>query len=179
MNSIDVADGVATIDMESSVFEDGGEAAGLALGQLVYTATQFPTVERVDLRSNGKKVEIVGATPAAYERSEVWEIFLPEIVVEEPTGLEPVSSPLDVSGHANVFEANVTIRLLDENDEELVNTFTTATCGTGCRGDFATTIEFDVDEEQEGTLVVQDDDADGDGSPQHEVRIPLTLTPSR
>ncbi len=73
----------------------------------------------------------------------------------------------------------MTIRLLDANDEELVNTFTTATCGTGCRGDFATTIEFDVSEEQEGTLVVQDDDADGDGKPQHEVRMPVTLTPSR
>jgi hypothetical protein len=28
-----------------------------------------------------------------------------------------------------------------------------------------------------GTLVVHDDDADGDGKPSHEVRIPVTLTP--
>ena len=96
-------------------------------------------------------------------------------MVETPAADDFVSSPLTVSGTANVFEANVTLILLDENGEELTRTFTTATCGTGCRGTFSTTLTYDVDETQFGTLIAQDDDADGDGKPSYKVQIPLRL----
>ena len=101
----------------------------------------------------------------------------PPIVVEMPTPGERVSSPFDVRGTANVYEANVIWRLLDEGGKEIVRGFTTATCGTGCRGDFSTRIAFRVTTRQDGTLVVSDEDADGDGKPQHEVRVPLVLEP--
>jgi len=99
------------------------------------------------------------------------------IVVETPKAGESVSSPLKVAGTANVFEANVTFRLLDEAGDEIARGFTTATCGTGCRGEFSTQVIFRVDAEQRGTLVLSDDDADGDGKPQHEVRVPVVLVP--
>ena len=75
-------------------------------------------------------------------------------------------------GSANVFEANVGIQILDENGDVLVETFTTATCGTGCRGTFRTTVPYEVDHAQQGTIVVHDDDAAGTGTFPHEVRIP-------
>ena len=38
----------------------------------------------------------------------------------------------------------------------LVETFTTATCGTGCRGTYRIAVPYEVDHEQEGTIVVHD-----------------------
>jgi len=87
------------------------------------------------------------------------------------------SSPLVVSGSSNVFEANMTLILLDANGKELIRTFTTATCGTGCRGTFSKSLTYDVAKTQFGTLIVQDDDADGDGDPSYKVEIPLRLEP--
>jgi hypothetical protein len=106
-----------------------------------------------------------------------YEDVLPVILVTSPTPGERVSSPVTVEGSANVFEANVTVVILDENDEEIARTFTTATCGSGCRGDFSVDVEYDVDHEQSGTIVVQDDDAAGTGTPPHQVHIPVVLTP--
>ena len=82
-----------------------------------------------------------------------------------------------IRGSANVFEANVGIQILDANDEVLVETFTTATCGTGCRGTFRIAVPFEVDAPQQGTIVVHDDDAAGTGTFPHEVRIPVRLLP--
>ena len=78
-----------------------------------------------------------------------------------------------VAGSANVFEANVTIRLLTEDGDEVYSDFTTATCGTGCRGRFRHVVAVAFAGLESGILVVQDDDADGDGKPSYEVRIPL------
>ena len=101
------------------------------------------------------------------------------IVVERPKPGDEVSSPFEVAGTADVFEANVTVRLLDAAGNEIARGFTTATCGTGCRGEFSTRVIFRVDADQRGTLIVSDDDADGDGKPQHEVRVPVVLAAPR
>jgi hypothetical protein len=55
------------------------------------------------------------------------------------------------------------------------NAFTTATCGTGCRGTFSVTVSYEVRSAQPGEIVVHDDDAAGTGHPPHEVRIPVVL----
>ena len=44
-------------------------------------------------------------------------------------------------------------------------------------GDFSVDVEYDVNHEQSGTIVVQDDDAAGTGTPPHQVHIPVVLTP--
>lgn len=102
---------------------------------------------------------------------------LPAIVVDSPAPGATVSSPVTIAGTAQVFEATVTVIVLDANGAELARDFTTATCGTGCRGDYSTELAFDVNEEQPGTIVVEDDDAAGTGTPPHQVEVPVTLSP--
>ena len=99
------------------------------------------------------------------------------IVVRKPVSGARVSSGSVVAGTANVFEANVGVEVLDENGHELVKTFTTATCGTGCVGRFSVPVRFDVAREQPGTIVVHDDAAAGTGTPPHVVRVPVVLVP--
>ena len=165
------ANGVATLDLSSQFAQ--GKVDRVRVGQIVYTLTQFATVKKVMLTVEGKPV--AGAPPNPQARSAAYESILPAIVVNRPTGLDPVKSPLTVSGTADVFEANVTIKILDEGGKELASTFTTATCGTGCRGTFAKKVAFDAETGAKITLVLADDDADGDGKPSHEVKIPLVV----
>jgi Immunoglobulin-like domain of bacterial spore germination len=99
------------------------------------------------------------------------------IVVVKPSPGATITSPVTISGTADVFEANVTVILLDADGNELARDFTTATCGTGCRGDYELELPFSVDAEQAGRIVVQDDDAAGTGSPPHVADVPVTLAP--
>jgi hypothetical protein len=177
---LDIEDGTATVDLSSEYESGGGSASMFArLAQVVYTLTEFPTVERVSFMLDGNPVDVFSGEGIILEKPvtrEDYEEWMPAISVESPAIGDTVSSPVEVSGTANVFEANVTAKLLDANGKELVSRFTTATCGTGCRGDFTVELPYQSAVEQRGTLVVHDDDADGDGKPSHEVRIPVTLS---
>lgn len=98
------------------------------------------------------------------------------ITVTEPCAEATVSSPIAIEGEANVFEATVSLRLLDAEGNVVAEDFTTAMCGTGCWGSFSASLDYNIGIEQSGTLEVYESSAK-DGSPIHVVSIPLTLTP--
>jgi Immunoglobulin-like domain of bacterial spore germination len=100
----------------------------------------------------------------------------PAIVVRIPVPGEEIGSPVNVAGTADVFEATVSIRILDANGQEIAAAVTTATCGTGCRGTYSERIFFFTEERQEGTIEVFESSA-MDGSPLNVVRIPVVLVP--
>ena len=102
--------------------------------------------------------------------------YAPAIVVESPKPGQEVSSPVEVSGFANTFEATVNIKIFDADDKELTEVFTTATCGSGCWGDFSEMVEFEVSEPQDGQIRVFTYSAE-DGSVRDEVIIPVRLVP--
>lgn len=171
--------GVARVDLTSE-FESGGGALSMQmrLAQIVYTLTQFPTVKGVVFSLDGEPIDVLGGEGVVIDqplKQRDYKDLLPAILVTHP-GLGEKLGP-SVFGTANVFEANVTVEVLDSEDREIYKTFTTATCGTGCRGTFGAKIRYHVDKEQPGTLVLHDDDAAGVGRPPHEVRIPVILTP--
>jgi germination protein M len=178
---LEIEDGIAFVDLTSE-FESGGGSLAmfLRLGQVVCTLDQFPTVKGVLFRLDGEPVDVFSGEGIVLDHPvgcKDYEDVMPVILVTSPTAGQRVSGPVPVRGSANVFEANVTILILDEDGDELARTFTTAECGSGCRGDFLAVVDFEVDHEQPGTIVVQDDDAAGTGTPPHQVRIPVILTP--
>lgn len=180
---LDVKGGTATVDLTSE-YESGGGSLSMTgrLAQVVYTLTEFPTVQRVRFALDGKTVEVFSGEGILLEQPVArasYEDLLPPILVESPPLFgRRVSSPVELHGTANVFEANVTVRILGRDGEELAQTFTTASCGTGCRGDFSVRLPYRSPADQPGTVVLADDDADGDGTPAHEVRIPVLLSRS-
>lgn len=101
---------------------------------------------------------------------------LPPIAVALPQSGTAVRGSVLITGSANVFEATVSIRVLDATGNVIAETFTTATCGTGCRGDFSTRVEVPIDTEQPGTIQVFESSAK-DGSMINTVEIPVTLLP--
>ena len=176
---VSIEDGVATVNL-SAEYGSGGGSLGmfLRLAQIVYTVTQFPTVEGVLFELEGQPVETFSSEGIVLEgpqTREGYEDMLPAITVATPGIGTRVQSPVRIAGTANVFEANVTVRILDAAGNVLVEDHTTATCGTGCRGDYETQLAFEVAEEQDGLIQLHADDAAGTGTMPGLVEIPVTL----
>jgi germination protein M len=175
-----IEDGVASVDL-ADAYESGGGSLSmfLRLAQLTYTLTQFPTVDGVALSLDGRRVGSISGEGVIVDhpltRAE-YRKYLPAILVETPAIGERATSPITVAGTANVFEATVSISILDASGREIVRTFTTATCGTGCRGVFSEAVRYDVGREQPGTVRVYEASAE-DGSHLNVVDIPVVLMP--
>lgn len=151
----------------------------MRLAQVVYTITQFPTVDEVELRLDGEAVDVFSDEDIIVDepqsRKDYRQLLAPIVVLAPSIGKE-VDSPMVVSGTADVFEATVSMTLLDANGDVIVDEFTTATCGTGCRGDYTTQLRFEIGDRQPGTLQVFESSAE-DGRPLHMVAVPVVLVP--
>lgn len=159
-----IADGVATVAPAPA--DGDAPTRRLREAQVVYTLTQFPTVKRVRL-----------AAGPPVGRADYADLLPPVVVTGPPIGAR-VGSPVTVTGTADVFEATVTVRVLDAAGRTVATTFTTATCGTGCRGDFRVAVAYRVQREQPGTIEAYEVSA-ADGTRRHVVAVPVTLTPVR
>jgi hypothetical protein len=178
---ITIRNGVATVDLTSEYQSGGGSLSmQMRLGQVVYTLTQFPTVQKVRFRLDGTPVNVFSSEGIVLDhpvgRGDYANLLQP-IDVAKPADGESVSSPVTVAGTANVFEANVTVEILDATGKVVGRANTTASCGTGCRGKYSVSVPFTVSKAQSGAVLVHDDDAAGTGSPPHSVQIPVALTP--
>ena len=150
-----VEDGVATVELSTDLPDE-------PLAQVVYTLTQFVTVESVDIQGNT-------LTRADFED------FTPAVLVESPLSFESVASPLRVTGTANTFEATFNYELADTDGLIVDENFVTATSGTGTRGTFDfTTAPFTVPFDGVGSLIVFELSAK-DGSRINLVEIPLRM----
>ncbi|HEV2006555.1 MAG TPA: Gmad2 immunoglobulin-like domain-containing protein [Candidatus Limnocylindrales bacterium] len=171
---LQISNGVATVNL-SSEFEAGGDSLSVAgrIAQVVYTLTQFPTVNGVRFEFDGvppKGVFIGGFTRADYTA------FLPAIFLDRPAWGGTLGTPARVSGMADVFEATFRIAILDSAGTVLVDQRAMASCGTGCWGTFDVTIPYHVARAQSGILRVYDLSAK-DGSRENVTEYPVTLTP--
>lgn len=153
---LSIANGVATVDGLGAVSHERA-------AEIVATLTQFPTVQAVEL--DGKRLT----------RLEIEDVT-PSILIESPLPEARVAAPLRITGTANTFEASLIIEVLDADGNTLTRKIVTATSGSGTRGTFDTEIGFDTAGEQAGTLYAYEASAE-DGSPIHQVRVPLTLLP--
>lgn len=98
------------------------------------------------------------------------------LFVTTPTIGSAVTPGFEVTGCSNSFEASFQWELLDGEGAELTSDFGTASCGTGCVGDFSFTVDYVVDELQVGTLRVFST-SPKDGTEQDLNVLPLRLEP--
>lgn len=178
LRDLNIENGVATVDLTSAFASGGGSASVLMrVASVVYTITQFPTVQGVTFWVDGNPITSLSGEGLVLDhpvsRTD-FEDQLPAVLVTSPSIGASVSSPVAVTGTANVFEATVSIRILDQDGNVLTDTFATATCGTGCRGSFSAPVSFHVEHTQPGTVMAFEASAQ-DGSPTKVVEIPVTL----
>jgi hypothetical protein len=179
---LSIKDGVATVDL-SSEFESGGGSASVLtrLGQVVYTLTQFPTVKSVVFQIEGETRSVFGSEGVVLDgpvgRSDYVQL-LPAIWVDRPAYGAAIGNPAHVTGSADVFEATFRISILDGSGKVIADQQVMATCGSGCRGTFDTSIAYDVAKAQYGTLHAYEPSAK-DGSPVNVRDYRVWLTPKR
>lgn len=172
-----IQNGVATIDMSGSFGGGGGSLSQfLRLAQLVYTLTQFPTVQAVALEIDGEPVKVFGTEGIIISdrmtRAD-FEAQTPPVFVESPAVADIISSPVRIHGTANVFEAALNVEITDSSGKVVAEMPVQATSGTGTRGTFDVTLAFSgatgPGEVRAFTYSAKD------GSRIHEVRIPVEI----
>jgi len=168
-----IANGTATVTL-SPEFQGASQNFQLttATAQVVYTLTQFSTIDKVTVVVAG------GATQAGMSRSDFQSVgILPAIFVDRPAWGAAAGNPARVAGLANVFEATFRVQILDGKGSVLADKQVTATCGTGCWGSFKTDVGYTLAKAQYGTLRVFDLSAK-DGTPENVTEYRVWLTPA-
>ena len=176
---VTIDDRVATVDLTRE-FESGGGSFSMfaRLAQVVYTVTQFPTVDAVQFQLDGQPVTVFsgeGIVLDAPVSRDDYRDLLPGVFIDTPSAGAEVGSPLRLTGSAAVFEGTFQYRLEAADGTVLTEGFATTDNGVGW-GEIDVTLRFDVDSRQDGTLTVWEYSAK-DGSVQSERITPLTLLP--
>jgi hypothetical protein len=176
LRGISVAGGTATVDVSRKVATAGGRASvRMRLAQLVFTATQFPTVHRVRLEVAGQVVHSIAGVPVPQPGSRPsFYKLVPPILVAQPAIGARIPATVNITGSADVFEAAVDVRIINARGRLLARTHTLATCGNGCRGTYSVTLRYHVRRAQRGTVVVFD--TGGVVAHPHVVRVPVRLS---
>ena len=179
---LSIAGGVATVDFDSTYGSGGGSLSMTArLAQVVYTLTQFPTVTTVRFEIDGQLVTVFGSEgilinhPMSRLDATIIGV-VPYILLETPAVGDNVHSPLHVTGMSNTYEATYNVQLLDATRAVVVNSFGTATAGTGTWGTFDASFSYVTSTSGTGTLRVFETSAK-DGSHVNEVDLALPVGP--
>lgn len=176
--------GIIIVNLSSEFVSGGGSASIIGrVGQVVYTLTRIDDVSGVRFEIDGVPTTVFGGEGLIVDDPATRDGFddlLPAVMIESPTyGAEPTGrGSIVVTGTANVFEATVSIELLDASGAVLFEGFTTATCGTGCRGEWIIdAIPYQVATAQWGTLRAFESSAE-DGQPINVREHPVFLAAS-
>jgi germination protein M len=172
--------GIATVNLSREFEEGGGSASVLGrLAQVVYTLTQFPTVEGVRFELDGEPVTVFSGEgvvlDSPVDRADYTD-QLPAVFVDRPAWGGVLANPARIIGLSNVFEATFQLRLLDGEGRSLADGIVNATCGTGCWGTFDEAIPYSVPRAGWGVLQVYVLSA-ADGSVENLTEYPVWLTP--
>ncbi len=148
--TVTISNGTATVDLS--------EPTPAQIQEIVYTLTQYPSVQRV----------VIGGK--TYTRADL-DPHLQPIFVETPAAHAHVAPSFHVSGSASVFEATFVVELVQGGKVVLKNTVT-ASEGAPNRGTFDTVLH--APSAGAATVVAFAPSAE-DGSPQHEIDVPVTV----
>jgi hypothetical protein len=121
----------------------GGLLADMTmLNQIVYTATYSSDADLVRFFIDGQVITDFGSDGLDLTGGVTRETF------RDSLNLVLVTHPIyigdglpQVEGLANVFEATVSLEIVDPDGDVVYQDFTTATCGTGCWGEYAFSLD--------------------------------------
>ena len=175
-----IESGIAIVNL-SREFESGGGSASVfgRLAQVVYTLTQFPTVQGVQFELDGAPITVFSGEGVVIDKPLTRADYtdqLPPIWVDRPAWGGVLGNPARVTGLANVFEAAFQVAILDGSGRTLTDEHVMASCGTGCWGTFDVTLPYSNPKTQWGALRVYDFSAK-DGSPENVRDYPVWLIP--
>ena len=173
---LSISKGTADVNLNLA-YESGGGSLSMTgrLMQMVFTLTQFSTVQRVTFRIAGEPVSTFGGEGVMLDHPVTrtdFESFLPAIFIDSPAIGETVSSPLTVHGLANVFEGQFLVEVTTAGGKLLVRR--PAHAAMGHFADFTTELRFTVATPGPGRVTGFDRSAK-DGSRVDDYVVPVRL----
>ena len=176
LRDVALSNGLLTVDL-SRRFQAGGGSVSMQLrvAQVVFTATQFSSVHRVEFRLDGRPVKAIGGEGVSVDPPvgrTAFEEQAPPILVEQPLPGDTVKSPLVVRGSANVFEAQLAVDVRTPAGELLAHRSVHASAGTGTRGHFSVRIPLGTNGK---VVVVAYSRSAKNGARINTVRVPVTV----
>jgi germination protein M len=179
LHRVTVSKGTADVDLTPAFTTGGGTLSMTArVGEIVYTLTQFPTVQGVTFRIDGKPLTVLGGEGIILDRPATrarYESLLPPIFIENPAMGQSVTGPVQVQGLANVFEGQFLVEVRDGQGRVLARSSAKASMGRFSHVDV--TLPFAVARAQKGSVVGYDRSAK-DGSVIDVFTVPVTLRPT-
>lgn len=171
---------VAVVDL-SGRFDFGGGTLSMTdrLAQVVFTATQFPGVDAVTFKLDGRSITVFSGEGIVLDGPQTRKAFedaSPAILVERPAWRGSLAQGAAVRGSANVFEAVFRLQVRDTSGNLVMDRAVQASGGTGTRGQWKLTATIGAAKAGVGTLRVFAQSAK-DGSPIDVVTIPVILAP--
>ena len=176
---IKIEQGLATVDFSSEVLRANVGSSGEALGitSIVNTLTEFPSIQKVAFKVDGQVDKAmdwwghVGLYDQPFKR-DLSNVIEPAIWVTAPINGQVITSPVEISGSAMVFEATVSFRIKDEQGNVLAQGFANASKGAPDRGDFKGQLAFKPVGQGKGQIEVFEVSMK-DGSDRNKVIIPV------
>ena len=173
-------------DMNEAFIEGaGGLLADITmLNQLIYTITYEDDDASVLFTVGGNTIDAFGSEGIDLTDPVDRETFidhLAPLILTEPIDQNvnanlPVGTTTDpgyrVMGMANVYEAALSVLVFDADGELYYQTPVTASCGTGCWGEFRTIVLLEHMPEGDALVQVLTYSAE-DGSPQNVINVPV------
>ena len=143
----------------------GAAYEGMLYEQIRHTGAQFSAVRRVGVLVDGKPPASGHYANLDRPRRPSEDNVSP-VVVLDPQHRDVVApGGVTVRGTANVYEATVVLRLVNPSGKTVRRTFTTATCGTGCRGVWEHTFRKVHTAGAWTVVAAASDPSDGEGDP--------------
>jgi spore germination protein GerM len=179
-----IENGVATVDF-SSEFETTGMGTAGEIGlvsQVVFTLTQFPTVDAVDIMIEGEARDAIlshGLEATNLTREGFYNAVAPAIVVESPYPGQLVTSPLTVTGFSRTFEATVVYDIVIPPSDLIVDEgfITVAQPDMDQFGLFEFAVDFETDVAGFGAVILFEESAE-DGSQINVYEVPVRMEPA-
>ena len=136
LRGLQIDQGTATVELSGTALAARpGPARRWPLQALVHTLTQFPTVRRVLVRSDGRAI----SRPLTRDTT----LPLAPIALAEPApGAQVEGDRLVVKGEASVHEGTVGLRLRDDQGQVMAQGHATAAKGAPGRGPFSGLLTF-------------------------------------
>jgi hypothetical protein len=178
VRAADGADNALIVEMNEAFLDGAGSGLlgdSTMLNQLIYTATIGGQYDEVQFIVNNQQVTEFGSEGLDLSSSVNRETF------QEDLALIYVTSPIlpngdgnyVVEGSSSTFEAALTLRVLNADGNIVHEEPGTATCGSGCWGNF--TFVLDPNLIEPGTSVQLLEYSAKDGSPQNVITVPISV----
>jgi hypothetical protein len=184
LRDVNLATGLATVDL-SRDYEGGGGTLSMTarLAQVIFTATQFDNVDEVLFWLDGAPVEFFGGEgimlSEAQQRRDVDWSLTKGIIIDTPLPGATVTSPITVTGEADVYEADFPLEVR-RNGERIGDVVIVFAGAWGNWADFQTTMSVDAPAGPIELVAVSPVGCTPDSEPNCptdlETIVPLTLT---